>query len=189
MIPITITTADTPEQLSDVRRLTYAAYLAVGLCEINPYKRLEHYPHLDNIAETTVVTAMVDDKLVGSITITVDGPAGLNVDEDFPDVMRRLREPGRRMAAAWRIVTDPSYRGDRRLVMLLMRAGFEEAIARKADWLVCSVHPRRQKVHQRLGFFTVALGNCRALNGAAAVLMMYDVGRDGIPRQLRRDEK
>lgn len=200
MVPIAITTADTPDQLSDVRRLTYAAYVAEGLCEINPYKRLEHYPHLDNIAQTTVVTAMAGDKLVGTISITVDGPAGLNVDEDFPDVMRRLRVPGRRladvwrtpgrpMAAAWRIVTDPAYRGDRRLIMLLMRAGFDAAIANNVELLVCSVHPRRRRVHERLGFFAVALGNCRALSGAAAVLMMYDVRRDGIPERLRRDEK
>ena len=149
---ITITTANTPGQLWAVQRLTYRAYLAVELCQKNPNQRLEHYPHLDNIAETTVVTAMAGGRLVGTVSI-------------------------------------PAYRGDRRLIMLLMRAGFEEAIARKAELLVCSFHPRRQKVHERLGFSTLAWSNCRALNGARSVLMMYDVGLKGIPEQLRREEK
>ncbi|KKM60813.1 hypothetical protein LCGC14_1538050 [marine sediment metagenome] len=186
MIPITITTADTPDELRAVHCLTFSAYLAEGLCKIRLNKWLEHYPHLDEIAETTVVTAMEGDKLVGTVSVTLDGPAGLHVDEDFPEVMRRLRDPRLRMAAAWRIVTDPAYRGDRRLIMRLMRAGFEQAIACKADWLVCSFHPRRQKVHWRLGFFAVAKGKCRALNNADAVLMVYNVRQNGIPEQLRR---
>ncbi len=188
MIPITITAANTPGQMRAVHRLTYEAYLAKGLCRADPSERLQHYSHLDYIAETTVLTAMVGDKLVGTVSITLDGPAGLHVDEDFPDNMRWLRRRQTRLAAAWRIVTDPAYRGDRRLITRLMRAGFEEAIAHKADWLVCSFHPRRQKVHGKLGFETLAWSHCRALSSAPVVLMLYDM-RQGIPEQLRREEK
>ncbi len=186
MDPITITTADTPDQLRDVHRLTYEAYLAEGLCGRDPSGRLQHYPHLDGIPETTVVTAMDGNKLVGTVSITVDGPAGLHVDEDFPEVMSGLRASRGRVAAAWRIVTDPAYRGDRRLITLLMRAGFAMAVACNADRLCCSFHPRRQKVHRRLGFFTVAYGRCRVLNRVEAVLMMYELRQKGIPEQLRR---
>ncbi len=186
---LTITTADTHSQLGAVHRLTYDAYLAEGLCQASPDGRLLHYPHLDDIAETTVLVATVGPRLVGTVSITVDGPAGLHVDDDFPNVMRRVRAPGRRLAAAWRIVTDPTYRRDQRLITRLMRAGFEELIARRADLLVCSFHPRRQKVHWGLGFTTVSLGNCRALNGAPAVLMLYDLRRLGIPERLRREVK
>ncbi len=185
---LTIDTANTPGQLRDVHRLTYAIYADMGLCEINPDRRLEHYPHLDYIAESTVLMAMEGDELVGTVSITLDGPEGLHVDEDFPDAMRRLRAPGRRVAAAWRIVTDPAYRSDRRLITRLMRAGFEEVIARKAELLVCSFHPRRENVHCWLGFATLDSGKCRALGDADAVLMMYDVETKGIPEQLRREE-
>ena len=180
MIPIKITTANTPGQMRVVHELTYMAYRAKGLCQADPSERLQHYPHLDYIAETTVLMAMAGDKLVGTVSITLDGPEGLHVDEDFPEVMVRWRPGGLRLAAAWRIVTDPAYRGDRRIITGLMRAGFVEAIARGAGLLFCSFH---------LGFLTVGRGVCRALNGAEAVLMMYDVEHNGIPEQLRWDEK
>ena len=80
------------EDFEAVWRLTHDMYVAEGYAEPQPDGLLRHYPHLDAIPETVVFLAEDEDgTLLGSNSYTLDGPAGLHVDDDFRDVVDAVR--------------------------------------------------------------------------------------------------
>jgi hypothetical protein len=174
----------------EVYRLTHRVYADEGYCELKPGGELRHYPYLDEIPETTILIATERSLVVGTVSVTLDGPAGLHTDEDFPREMREIRgyceRFGRRLASSWRIVTDPLYRGRRSLVNRLIGETFRTALRLCVDLLVCDFHPKHERFYRRVvGFDTVAFANCRAVGNRPAVLMTYDVDVKKVPRRWR----
>lgn len=71
------------EELRAVYRLTHDCYAASGFCAPNPTQFIVHYPQYDHIQETTILVALSQGRVVGSVSVTMDGPKGLTVDKDF----------------------------------------------------------------------------------------------------------
>ena len=162
-------------EMEDVYRLTYRAYQRVGYCEEKQDARLIHYPHLDGIPETIVFGAWENGRLVGTNSLTVDGPAGLHVDEDFPREVSEVRQfchnYGKNLGASWRIVTE----GGRLEVLLrLIHATVMEGVRRRLHVTLYSFNPRHENFYHRLvGLETLARGQCTSLNNSPpSVLMM-----------------
>jgi hypothetical protein len=173
----------TVDELAEVYRLTHRVYAHEGYCEHTATGQLRHYSHLDAIDETTVLIATEKSLVIGSHTTTLDGPLGLHTDHDYPEEMKELRRQGKRLAAAWRLVTDPLYRGRRRLIMDLLGATIHRAFDRGIEYLVTDVHPDHKRFYTRfVGMETLAVGTCEAVGGMPSVLMGYDRGK-GIPRR------
>lgn len=177
--------ATTIDELSEVYRLTHRVYTHEGYCEHLAAGQLRHYAYLDAIQETTVFIATERSLVVGSHSTTVDGPLGLHADHDFPEEMTRLRATGKRLAAAWRLVTDPLHRGQRTLILDLLGATIRNAFAMGVEYMVTDVHPKHERFYSRfVGMETLAFGNCEAIGGMPSVLMGYDRAL-GIPRRWR----
>ena len=171
-----------------VYELTYRVYVEDGYCEKREDRKLQHYSHLDEIPETTVIIGLHEGELVGTVSVTVDGPTGLHVDADFPEKMLEIRLGlhGRKLGASWRIITDRGFRHERVLALALMRAAFVAIINCGIDVLVCSFNPKHAGFYNRfLGFQTIANGTCKSVGDKAAVLMVYDVETNGVPVRLR----
>lgn len=99
----------TQTDMSNVYKLTYQSYLKEGYCKKNDKEELIHYPHLDNIEETTVIVVYEDENIVGTISLTLDGINKLYIDEDFPEETESVRqecfEKNKNLGCLWRLAT------------------------------------------------------------------------------------
>jgi len=170
---------DSIDRLAEVYELTYREYVAEGYVQPNGNKQLRHYAELDGIEETTVFGAYIGSKLVGTNSLTADGPMGLPVDCDFPDKVARIRRWCRSrdlvLGTSWRLVTDSAARGNFRVLIELVRATVRKGCKLGLHVTLYSLNPRHEKAYRKfLGLETIARGICRAVMGAPAVLMVGD---------------
>lgn len=147
---VEIGVARTPEEMDAVYRMTHDAYVEMGFIRPHPGGKLIHYPHLDRIPETTVLLARLDGSIVGTNSLTLDGPAGLHVDEDFKTEADRIRAEGRALAASYRINTCPEVRQRNAIVMGLIRETVRIALARGVETCLFIFHKRHERIYQRL---------------------------------------
>jgi hypothetical protein len=170
----------TADELPVVRRLVQDEYTRQGYCR--PEGGFSHYSHLDGIPQTTCFIALKRGQLIGTNSLTEDGPAELHVDEDFPEQVDAIRDEclatHKRLGASWRIVTADSARGSIGVVMDLINATVHHGAGR-LDVILFSFNPRHERVYRRiLDLETIAIGSCRALAGSPpAVLMRGDAQR------------
>ena len=114
----------TAEEMDEVYKLTHDQYVKEGYIAPQPDGRLRHYPHLDGIPETTVLIAVDEGRVVGTNTLTLDGPAGLHVESDsaFKTIASFYRiaaaASGTKLACSWRIVTHPEARNQLSLSLI-----------------------------------------------------------------------
>jgi len=168
-----------------VHRLTHDCYVSKGYAPPQPNGRLVHYPEFDSLPSTTVFVAIQHGEVVGSISMTVDGPDGLTVDKDFKEECDGMRQAGRRLAVAWRLVMKHSVNPSRRILMALIKETAARATRLGADTWLFTVNPRHESVYQRLlKMYTVARKEgTQGLSNAPAVLLRAD--HESLPEAWR----
>ncbi|MBD3383593.1 hypothetical protein GF407_01590 [candidate division KSB1 bacterium] len=170
--------AATKQELERVYRLTHDAYVEMNYAKPQPDSRLIHYPELENIPETTVMIAESGSRVLGTLSITVDGPAGLNTDRDFPEHTSRIRSQTKMLAACWRMVTCKDYRHKKSIVKDLFKESLKFIFRQlEIDTLLCTVNPCHERVYQLLfGCETVArqVKSIDGLENAPAILMRLE---------------
>jgi hypothetical protein len=177
----------TAAELRAVYELTYNLYLRQGFCWPTIERKLVHYPHLDNITETTVLVAIDGGVIVGTNSWTWDGTQGLHVDDDFKVEVDKIRRSGRALAASWRIVTDSAYHSNRKIVMGLIKKTTRDMVSAGVETALFSFNPQHERVYQKLlNMQTVAHATCTAVDGAPGVLMRLD--REYVPKQFQPKE-
>jgi hypothetical protein len=82
--------------------------------------------------------------------MTVDGPSGFTVDKDFKEECDAMRQAGRRLATAWRLVLKHSMNPSRRILMALIKETAAMATRKGANTWLFTVNPRHATVYQRL---------------------------------------
>jgi hypothetical protein len=89
-------------ELDHVQRLVHDVYLEAGYISPQPEGRLVYCPHLDVAPETTTFVAQADSEIVGTCSLTLDGPAGFHLDDEYPDAVHAVRREVRSLASSWR---------------------------------------------------------------------------------------
>jgi len=175
--------AENAGEMEGVHRLTHDTYFEQEYIDRQPGGKLIHYPHLENIPETTVLIAVSEGRIIGTNSLTLDGPAGLHVDKDFKEQCDRIRLEGRSLAASWRIATRSGCRSERKVVLGLIQKTVDEAVACGIETMVFTFNPRHERIYRRLlNMRTVARSEGSAgLNNAPAVFMRLD--REDLPEQ------
>lgn len=164
-------------EMKMVHRLTHDCYVSKGYAPPQPNGQLNHYPEFDRLAQTTVFVAIQHGEVVGSISMTVDGPEGLTVDGDFKDDCDVMRHAGRKLATAWRLVMKHSMNPSRRILMALIKETAGLATRKGADTWLFTVNPRHESVYHRLlKMYTVSRKEgTHGLANAPAVLLRADI--------------
>lgn len=171
-------------ELEEVYRITHDAFLERGYCSPQPNGQLIHYPKLENIPETTVLVALQEGQVMGTVSLTLDGPHGLHVDTDFKATVDQVRAEGIKVGAAWRIATRHALRGERQVVMALIGEVVSYAFeVFDLDTFLCTFNPRHERIYGRLlGMRTIARNEVsEGLENAPAVLMRCD--RANVPEK------
>jgi len=164
------------QELETVYRMTHDAYVDMGFVEPRADGRLVHYPHLDALLETTVLVALIDGRIVGTNSLTIDGPGGLHVDEDFKPAADAIRAAGIRLASSYRINTLKEFRHRRDVVMGLIRETARILIEAGSETSLYIFHKRHEGIYRRLlNMETIAeLQEIHCVNNFPAVLMRCD---------------
>jgi len=164
------------QEMDEVYRLTHDAYVEQGYIKPQPDGRLRHYTEVDAAPENMVLVALEDNAIVGTVSITLDGPAGLHVDHDFRAECDAIRAEGRSVGASWRIITEPGHRSSMAVVVELIRSTIDVLNRFEVETILCTFNPRHERVYQRLfGMSTVA--RCTTVDevASAAVLMRASI--------------
>lgn len=126
-----------------------------------------------------VLVALADDgRVMGTVTLGLDGPAGLWIDGTYPAEAARLRARGATLCELTRLAVAPGE--DTRIVLAAL---FDLAYAkgrgeRGATDLLVEVNPRHAPLYRRLFGFSVAssVRECGRVK-APAVLLHMDIAR------------
>jgi|JI10StandDraft_1071094.scaffolds.fasta_scaffold16901_1 hypothetical protein len=159
-------------ELDHVHRLTHDAYVARGLTARQANGRLRYFAGVEAVPENMVLVATCEDAIVGTVSVTLDGPGGLSVDLDFKAACDAIRAEGPTIGCVWRIVTDPGLRTGVAVVLELIRSAAFVLDRFGVDTALIQLAPRHERVYQRLlGFLPVARTAALVELASPAVLM------------------
>lgn len=161
----------TEDEIPQIWHLTHDAYALAGYILPQPDGMFRHYRAWEDVS--TRLVAVLDGRIVGSVTYTLDGKFGLPVDVSYGSKMDILRAVGLPLACCWRIVVAPDCRHQHRVVHGLMIEAAQECVAAGEPICLCEVNPRHVDYYRkRLGFREVARrDSTRGLIDAPSVLM------------------
>jgi len=165
----------TEAELPEIWRLAHDEYVRLGYINPQPGRIYIHYQHMECIEQTTRLVALVDGQVVGTFSYTVDGPAGLYCEVDFPREIRALRDAGEQIVSVWRIiVVDHAHR----IASELMTEASRQIVELGEPTVGCVVHPRHVNYYvKRLGFERVA--ETKQTKGLAIAPGVLLLGRKG----------
>ncbi len=146
----TISIMDNCSKLDEVYRLTHDTLTEAG--DIPPQKegKIVSFPEIDRIPQTTIIIAEQNDRIVGTISFTLDSENGLHVSKWFKKETEQLRKiTSGRLGAFWRIATQNNYRKSRALVLDLMDCAFTVARNEKCDFGLLVSTYRHIRLYQR----------------------------------------
>ena len=150
----------------------------------------------DRSVQKFTLMAVEEDTTIGTITVSMDGPQRLSVDDTFPEEVQALRAQGRKLCEFTKLAVDPTV-GTKRVLAALFHVAYIVAHRiRHHDTLLIEVNPRHVRYYQRmLGF--KALGGerlNRSVNAPAVLLtvdfsyVMGEIGRlAGHPERMSTD--
>ncbi len=173
----TLRVASTVDDFAAIHRLIHDAYVEQGYIEPQGNGRLLYNAEFDQRPETVVLMVESEGVLLGTLSLTVDGPRGLPVDRDFNATCNLVRREGRPLGCVWRLVTRQGYVDERRLVLTLIGEIVQEGLARQIKTYLCALNPKHERFYKRL-LNMKSLAYCRSVQGlrnAPGVCMRGDV--------------
>ena len=158
-------------EIPEIWHLTHDCYLAKGYILPRPDGIFRRYRAWEDVSVRLV--AILDGRLVGTLTYTLDGEFGLPTDVSYERETDILRAVGLPMGCCWRIVVAPDCRLVHRVAHGLMIEASRECVAAGEPVCLCEVNPRHVDYYRkRLGFREVARrDSTQGLIGAPSVLM------------------
>lgn len=177
-----IEVARTAEQYRSAFRLLQIGYVFEGIEPVGGrvLRITEHHV----LRESTVLLAYEGDKVVGTMTLTLDSSAGLPLDGDYPARLAALRSQGRRLAeiGSFAIVRRCWRSGVAQLIGLsCVQLGVRQGV----EQFVIGVHPRAADVYSALYGFR-RFGTPRSHNTLNAPVQALEVDRGCLEAHLRR---
>ena len=162
-----IKSAETEERRSMVNSLLKNRYGYRGYKEVSlPTDRSVH---------KFTLSAVEEDVIIGTITVSFDGPKRLNADEAFAPEVERMRSQGRRLCEFTKLAVDPTV-GTKRVLAALFHVAYVVAHRiRGHDLLLIEVNPRHVRYYERmLGFTAMSEERMNQSVNAPAVLLAVE---------------
>lgn len=120
--------------------------------------------------------AREDGEVVGTLSVRIDGPDGLNADATFPDEMATLRRLGQPMCEFSRLAVETTAPSKAVLARLFHLAHLYAHRLKGAELLVIEVHPRHAPFYRRgVNAQVVGAERMHAHVKAPAILLCVDL--------------
>lgn len=126
--------------------------------------------------EPVMLQAREGERVIGTVSVRLDGPLGLAADAVFPEALRGLRAQGWRLCEFTRLAVDTSPTSRAVLASLFHQAHLLSHTVHGATLLVMEVHPRHVAFYRRaLGAHIAAAYRMNTSVGAPSVLLTLDL--------------
>ena len=174
------------DSLEQALRLQHDQYVAQGYMDSHPSGwRLSLH---NGLPSTQVFVARDGDRVVATMTLIVDSPLGLPMDEIYADELRLLRGERRDLAEVSGLAVDPDYQRSGvaillRLIRMLVIYSIEKA---HISDLCIAINPHHAMFYRKAFHFQIIAGlkQYRKVNGAPAVALRLDLA---LARSLIRE--
>ena len=129
----------------------------------------------DQSVHKFTLSAVEEEAIIGTITVSCDGPKRLSADDAFAEEVEALRAQGRRLCEFTKLAVDPTV-GTKRVLAALFHVAYIVAHRiRGYDMLLIEVNPRHVRYYERmLGFSIKSEERMNRSVNAAAVLLSIE---------------
>ena len=104
----------------------------------------------DSAVHKFTLSAVEDEAIIGTITVSFDGPKRLSADDAFGPEVTLLRSQGRRICEFTKLAVDPTV-GTKRVLAALFHVAYIVAHRiRGFDTLLIEVNPRHVRYYERM---------------------------------------
>lgn len=166
-------------QLGEIHQLTHDTLVEIGHLIPRVDRQLANFSRLDRNAQTTILVAQRADRVIGTISVSADGPDGLVADRIFKEETQWIRhEVPHGLGSTWRIATSGEYRSERSLVIDLIRNAFSVCFERHIDTCLLVPVERHVPIYRRILGAEVVAQKSVSLDGTVqsnAALLRVDV--------------
>lgn len=180
---VSVRIARTEQEYEDAFRLVQVAYAYEGIEDVG--RSILRMTNQHVLPEAIVLVAYEGQQLVGTMTLTLDSPARLPLDRDYPEEVAELRREEHRLAEVGSFAVVKRCWGNgtaQLLAMAAMRLAFRFFDVSK----VCiGVHPKVTSFYRAVWGFS-PLGGARAHTQLHAPVAAMAVGRAGMLDHLQR---
>lgn len=162
--------AHTATELTAAYRLVHDQYVKRGYQATDP-KGVHFTPHFALPTSHTFI-ASIGTVVVGTLTMTIDGTLGLPMEQEYPDEIRALRKPGRRLAELSCLVTRRSI--DLPVLLRLFHAVYAYALHQQGvtDFCIAVTTEHQSFYHDNLLFEQAGSAKPYAPYGRASAVVM-----------------
>lgn len=109
----------------------------------------------DHSVHKFTLSAVEEEAIIGTITVSFDSAKRLSADDAFADEVEALRAQGRRMCEFTKLAVDPTV-GTKRVLAALFHVAYIVAHRiRGYDLLLIEVNPRHVRYYERMLAFTI----------------------------------
>jgi hypothetical protein len=137
----------------------------------------------DQTMNRITLSASEDEETIGTITVALDSPEGLNAEDAFAAEVGALRAAGLRVCEFTKLAIDP-VSGSKRVLAALFHVAYIVAHRlRGYDVLVMEVNPRHVRYYQRMLGATI-IGEERTNRFVDAPAVLLSISFDYIRRQI-----
>jgi hypothetical protein len=160
-------------QLFDIYRLAYESYQTSD----HFVPRLDglwiSHPNIDHSAQTMILTAKLDDELVGTVSMTRDGPQGVPLDQDLSRTCELIRSGRRSMAQVWRLLVKESCPIKLSILSCLLSAATQHLLSQGVQTILYLVQDKHAEECRDLanGLILTRMPSAPGLSNAQSVLM------------------
>jgi len=137
-------------ELEEVYKLTYKSYYQAGLIQENKNRKVIHHPELDSMNSTFIIAAKIENRIIGTLTLSIDDRNGLPVDGSFKNETDKIRNEGLKLASCWRIAIDPEYNVSVAVLMKIIQKMVDLIYINDVETVLFSFSPRHAKIYSRM---------------------------------------
>lgn len=170
---IELSVAKSRREREEAEELVYRQYTARGFSVAEPGS--QPYPAREDAWRESVIIARIRGRVIGTLTVGIDSPKGLLVDEANRDQVDPLREEGLRLGEVVRFALDKEV-DSRRVLAALFNAAHGIMEANRLQHVFIEVNPRHVAFYRRAFCFkVVGKQKCCPRVGAPSVLLRMRV--------------
>ena len=138
-------------RISEIGKLVHNTLVESGHTSFRKNELIDLYPHLNFINETTILAAEINNKIIGTNSITLDSTYGLHTDFFFKKETNLIRSgESKILGSSWRIATDHEYRQNIRLFLDLIQSTFFVAKEKHIETCLFVFDKKHEEFYKKL---------------------------------------
>ena len=140
-------------------------------------------PKIDMPKNSVTFLAKHVNRIIGTISVTIDSNSGLPIDEIYKKEIDKLRAQNRKIVEVGRFATDREFLSKEKynnllLVMSLFKLVFHYCIYRNIDNICISINPKHNLFYKSMFFSDIGgLKSCPTVNNAPAIAKTLDINK------------